>query len=361
MIQTFTDAEDALLRAALRDGDAALEAFAQWRALFDFEGQHEAGQFRLLPLLHANMARLGCKDPVMARLRGVHRHAWAEGQRRQYAAAIVLRVLAGAAIPTLVTKGLALARDYYPDLSLRPMQDMDLMVPRDRAEEAVAVLQDAGWRFITPQDAYAQGGAGRAAFMILRHGLDMVDGSGNEADLHWRPLFECAVPDFSDWFWQGAEPLSISGEWSLRPQPGPLLFHVVSHGLQPNVISPLRWVADASMILKRSGSDIDWDMFWNMARRVRNERRLAEGLAIVERISASPLPAGARRQARATLVEQLEINAQRGASMGELRGLPLLQLRLSRALRLWSEGGASTLLLVMRQWLRRPRGVSAPE
>jgi hypothetical protein len=356
MTQSLSRAEDALLRAALRDGDAALEAFAEWREFFDFEGKHEAGQFRLLPLLHANMARLGCRDPVMARLRGVHRHAWVEGQLRQRSAAIVLRLMNEASIPTLITKGLALAQDYYSDQSLRPMQDMDLLVPLDHAEEAVSVLQEAGWQFIYPLNAYSLGGEERAALMVLRNGLGMMDSSRNEVDLHWRPLHDCVVPQISDWFWRDREPLPISGERSSRPGPGPLLFHVISHGLRPNPMSPLRWIADATMILKRSGSDIDWDTFWEMARRSRLERRLSEGLTIVERISLCLLPPGARKDGKASLVEILEVAANRGSKMGEFRGFSLLLLRVAKLLRLRSEADTSTLIIVIRQWLRRQRG-----
>ena len=352
MIQAFSQAEDALLRATLRDGDEAIEAFAEWRTLFDFEGKHEAGEFRMLPLLHANLARLGVKDPIMGRLRGIHRHAWAEGQRRQRSAAIVLRLLAGAGIPTMFTKGLALAQEYYPDPSLRPMQDIDLLVPRDRAEGAIDILQEAGWHFMDPLSVYSQGGIERAAFMVLNNGLGMRDGRGNEADVHWHAQHECVVPILSDWFWTDTEKLVICGEWSVRPGPGPLLFHVISHGLRPNVMSPMRWVADASMILKRSGSDIDWLTFWEMASRASVEARLAEGLAVVERISLRPLPKGARNSGRVTFIELLENRAFRTAKMGQFPGLSLLLLRFAKLLRLWRAIDVLTLLVIIRQWFK---------
>jgi hypothetical protein len=351
MIQAFSQAEDALLRATLRDGDEAIEAFAEWRALFDFEGEHEAGEFRLLPLLHANLARLGVKDPIMGRLRGIHRHAWAEGQRRQRSAGMVLRLLAGAGIPTMFTKGLALAQDYYPDPSLRPMQDIDLLVPRDRAEGAIEILREAGWHFTDTLNAYSLGGGERAAFMTLNNGLGMRDGLGNEVDVHWQALHECAVPFLSDWFWADTEPLAISGQESVRPGPGPLLFHVISHGLRPNPMSPLRWVADATMILKRSGSDIDWSKFWQMARRARLEVRLAKGLTVVERISKCPLPSGAKKSATMSAIELLETNAFRRARLGQYPALSLLFLRIAKLLRLSSGTDRLVMLILLRQWL----------
>lgn len=352
MALIFSPAEDALLRAALRDGDDALEAFAEWRQLFDFEGEHEAGQFRILPLLHANMVRLGSKDPIMARLRGIHRHAWAEGQRRQHSAAVVLKLLNRENIPTMFTKGLALAQDYYDDQSLRPMQDLDLLVPRSRAEQALEILQQAGWRFMDPLNAYSKGGEERAAFMVLNNGLGLRNAQGSEVDLHWHPLHECGLTCVTNWFWCETEPLTISGISSVRPGPGPLLLHVLSHGLRPNPMSPLRWVADASMIVKRSGTVIDWERFWSIARRCQMEKRLSEGLAIVEQVSLFSLPPGARKEGRSSLVEVLERRAYGGAKKGRLSGVSLLLMRISKLIRLCRAENRPSAFILICQWFR---------
>lgn len=351
MTTPFLPVEEALLKAALLDGPAARAAFVQWQALADLERGQETGQLRMLPLLYANMERLGVADPVMGRLRAVHRHAWAEARRRQNCAATVVRLLAGQDIPVMFTKGVALANGYYPDAALRPMQDVDILVPRERAEAAVATILAAGWRFMEPYPDYIAGGARRAAFMTLNNGLGLRDAHGNEADVHWDGVHECALPFVSEWFWSEAEGFAVAGEQALRLGPGPLLFHVIGHGLRPNPMSPLRWVADAAMILRQRGERIDWDRFWQTADRARMAARLSEGLARVERITGGPLPDGARRAARASAVERLENAAFRKARDGEYPGIAIWLLRAAKMLRLSGGASGGILIRILRQWL----------
>lgn len=351
MTTAFPPVEDALLRAALLDGDAASTAFAEWRALADLERGQEMGQLRMLPLLYANMERLHFGDPVMARLRAVHRHAWAEARRRQNCAATVVRLLAGQDIPVMFTKGVALAGGYYPDAALRPMQDVDILVPRARAEAAVGIMLAAGWQFMEAYPDYIAGGARRVAFMALNNGLGLRDAHGNEADVHWDGVHECALPFVSEWFWNEAEVFTVGGEQALRLGAGPLLFHAIGHGLRPNPMSPLRWVADAAMILRQRGAQIDWDRFWHMARRARMDARLSEGLATVERITGRPLPDGARRAAKASAVERLENAAFRKARDGEYLGIAIWLLRVAKMLRLSGGARGAVLIRILRQWL----------
>jgi hypothetical protein len=300
-MRTLSASDIALLKASLLDGEAALAAFRTWRALTNFEGNHEGGQFRMFPLLHANMARLGLEDPVMGRLRGLHRHGWAEGQRRRHSAAAVVSLLNTAGIPAMVTKGLALAQDYYPDRALRPMADIDIVVPQDLALAALNVLQVSGWH-----PALSRGPITMASSMARLHSSSLKDSQGNEADLHWRPFQEAIHPELTVWFWHSAEPLDLGGAIASRPLPTPLLLHVITHGLRPNSLSPLRWVADAYMIMRHSGDQVDWHMLWSMARLARVEMRLADGLVTLGAITGHPMPATATRNPTWSLTEGLE-------------------------------------------------------
>ncbi|MBZ5608241.1 MAG: nucleotidyltransferase family protein [Acidobacteriia bacterium] len=46
--------------------------------------------------------------------------------------------------PTLVLKGMALTLLHYRDMALRPMSDLDILVPEDRAPEVVGLVQRDG-------------------------------------------------------------------------------------------------------------------------------------------------------------------------------------------------------------------------
>lgn len=342
----------ALLRASLLDGPAAIAAFGEWRRLTDFEGHHEGGQFRMLPLLHANMSRLGIDDPVMARLKGVHRHAWAEGQRRRHSAAAAMALLAAAGLPAMVTKGLALAQDYYPDRALRPMADIDLLVPKPRTLDAIAALERGGWRHGAA--AFVRGGLARAVFMAQHHGLGLKDAKGNEADLHWHPFYESNHPDLAEWFWQGAEPIDLGeGVFALRPLPTPLLLHVVIHGTRPNTLSPLRWVADAAMVLRRAEDQIDWNAFWAMARRARVEMRVAGGLATLSDITGHRLAEPARRPPRWSVTEAIELSVLDNSRPGPRSRFNIAINMIVSAMRVWQGGNRALLPLMVAAWAKR--------
>ncbi len=57
----------------------------------------------------------------------------------------VHQLLDAAGIDHLYLKGAYLAQFAYPELGLRPMRDIDLLVSRDRALEAFQVLVNAGF------------------------------------------------------------------------------------------------------------------------------------------------------------------------------------------------------------------------
>ena len=54
-------------------------------------------------------------------------------------------LLNDASIPTILLKGMALSQRYYRDLGLRPMFDLDLLVPPQRAKAAYEILGPLGW------------------------------------------------------------------------------------------------------------------------------------------------------------------------------------------------------------------------
>lgn len=350
MLPEMDKAEVALLRAALLDGEDAIAAFRTWRQLYDFEGRHEGGRFRMLPLLHANMSRLGLNDPIMARLRGVHLHSWAEGQRRHHAAAKVIARLQTENIPVMLTKGMALAQDYYPEPALRPMHDIDIMVPRGRAADALRLLAEAGWQHGTP--ALDEGGSAAAVYMLRNPGVNLRKAGGEEVDLHWNPLHEVSHPFVAEWFWRGAESVALGGVSALRPQPGPLLFHVISHGLRPNAVSPLRWAADATMVLNRAGERIDWPEFWFIARRARLEMRLAAGLQRLAAITGRDLPPGAIHRPRASLIETVEVASFRRSEAGQFPGAARVLIFTANGLRLCRGGNLSLVPKVAVQWVK---------
>jgi hypothetical protein len=138
-------AEQALLHAALDTDRRACDAFADWQRHIDWDDDIEGGSLRLLPLVHANLSNLACPDPQRGRLAGIYRYHWCAAQTHIRSGGHAIHLLKAADIPVMVTKGLALACSVYPSPALRPMSDIDLLVPLSDALRALDILTKAGW------------------------------------------------------------------------------------------------------------------------------------------------------------------------------------------------------------------------
>ncbi len=302
----FPDAaQTILLHAALDTGGDAPGHFERWLHMVDLERDLDQGSFNTLPMVWATLSAKSWDHPEMPRLKGIFRNSWVRAARRIAAAEDVLKLLRAADIPTMAVKGLPLGLAYYAKPALRPMNDIDIVVPADRARAAGNALIREG--FVAPQ-------ANWGVDLVLRHAMQHVHPDKGEADLHWHVLFECPRSGCDDHFWKGGTPLTVGGETTLQPSPTDLLIHVIVHGIRWNPFPPMRWIVDAAVIL-RSGHAIDWQRMVLFARENRLGRRLALGLAFLKDRFALPVPgdAIARLSAQGALIERIELLGMRGA------------------------------------------------
>lgn len=247
------DQQSALLRACLFEGDEAQEAFAEWSDSIDLD-RIDAASVRLLPLLADRLGSFGVADDSTGIYRGIQRQAWTHNQLLFRAARPLVQALHEAGIDSLLLKGAALSLAAYPKVSMRPMSDLDLLVPRAQAREAMATLLEAGWlpAFEPPRD--------RADFAV-QHGLTFASPAGKDLqiDLHWRLFPWKSDVRAEDALWAHAVPLAALGENAKAMGAADMLLHVCAHGLRFNGLDPIRWVADAIMILRHC--EIDWEHF----------------------------------------------------------------------------------------------------
>ncbi|NKQ34748.1 MAG: nucleotidyltransferase family protein, partial [Chloroflexi bacterium] len=122
---------------------AALETFDNWPAFIPRAEMHG-----LAPLAYRHVQVCEAQIPADARLQlqGLylrHKHA---NQSLMAVLAKMLTVLGEAGIETLALKGAALAHTVYPEPGLRPMRDLDILVPAAQAEEAQGVLLGIGFQ-----------------------------------------------------------------------------------------------------------------------------------------------------------------------------------------------------------------------
>jgi hypothetical protein len=121
------------------------QAAAQLREWEEVAAQAEAHGLAPLVYLHLKGAGVQIPSGVKRELQGLylrHRHA---NQVRTRVLHGVLTAYQAAGIPALVLKGAALSHMVYPQPGLRPMSDMDILVPESEAGRAQRTLAELGF------------------------------------------------------------------------------------------------------------------------------------------------------------------------------------------------------------------------
>lgn len=272
-----------LLRAAVLQKAPALEAWRRWRARSDFDALDRTS-LKLVPQLYRNLVQHDVTDPLLGKLKGIYRFAWSRSQIRLRTTAGVLTALHEAGVATLVLKGLALAALHYRDHGARPMDDVDVLVPWSQAAAAMDVLTSNGWA------APAAGPPTR--HIAYRHAAEFREPAGGKLDLHWNVFFECCGPAWDESFWRAAVPVEIGGVRTRALCPADQLLHVCVHGAVGTGPSPIRWIADAAMILRSAADRVDWDRLVDEAARRRLVVTTARALAYLADQFDLAVPAG---------------------------------------------------------------------
>ena len=311
-----------LLHAALdEEPEQALDAWKQWRRSTDFENL-DYGSHRLLPLLHSNLVRHGAQPhPWLGRMKGLHRHSWVRNQRLLAGAAGLITALRGEmGVEVLLLKGAALALQYYPDAGLRPMDDVDFLVPRADAPGCMDLLERHGWR---AWQMWAHTGRPIRAmtpyWRTYTHSQDFIAGDMEPAgkalgvDVHWRALGDSGTStELNEALWTKATAVRLpDGTPTLAPSPTDLLCQVCLHGLRPNLIPPVRWAADATILIRNAatGGDnagIDWERLHRFAADHAFTLRLGAALDFLAQTLRVPVPQETRGRLRSHRVTREE-------------------------------------------------------
>ncbi|MGE0876530.1 MAG: nucleotidyltransferase family protein [Burkholderiales bacterium] len=273
------------LLGALRGGTGAPQAGpADWGAIAALACEHGVA-----PLLHRGLERAG----GLARLPEAARAALAAA-RRDTAARNLLHyaefrriadAMAARALPLMALKGLHLAELVYGDISLRPMADVDFLVPEARVDEAAGVLRALG---------YGEGDAPVASAQVLESTCALGftrEANGVYVELHWKlsePADGFAAPMRE--IWQAAQPCTLGGAPSLAMSPEFLLLHVGAHlACKHLFILPLRALADIDAILG-AHPGLDWDAFARHAASHGWGRGVALALRLAREQLDAPVP-----------------------------------------------------------------------
>lgn len=332
------------LLGALVAGQIAPDALRpeQWAGLSDLALRHGLGPFLLW-----QAQRAGCAEQFGAALlplRAARAYSGVQGvlaggvQRRLQSA------LAQAGIATLWLKGSALAQTVYPSPELRPMLDIDLLVPYAQRRAALAAAEGVGCRLL-PQ-LFDGTESLKHHYALQGPEGDSMSGDKVLVELHFRLLgaADRLLPvQALDWFWQQTMPYAAhdAGPRMATLRPEAHLLYLAAHALLQHGETDLRLLRFFDLHrLILSTPAFDWALVIARATALGWTYVTARALQLAQRYFATPLPAhvletlalrrpahdtvahGRRRRRPRTLSEQVMYDL---AAMGWRDGLRTAQ------------------------------------
>lgn len=249
-----------------------------WPALLALAGYHGSSG-----LLHLNLER-HCRDlapaEALAHLARERERTAVNNLRLLSELQQIVAACERAAIPVLPYKGPALALELYPDVSLRPSGDLDVLVPPSCFEAAGALLEARGYRRDerVPDD-----------FRLLEVPY-LHPETGIAVELHSRLDQVYQLDPLLDGVWRGDHrvPRSLMGQSITAFAPEALLVALCVHGARHHWLG-LKWIADVVRLFERY-PDLDAGRALELARRSHCEHVLLLGLLVAHELLGLPLP-----------------------------------------------------------------------
>lgn len=167
----------------------------------------------------------------------------------------VLKAFRDEGIGVIVLKGAALAETVYPNRTLRPMSDIDLLVRKENLSNVEAKLIGMGYvleKRIETKEYY------------IEHHYHWVftKRSATSIEIHWhiqRPTSPFRID--IDGLWQRAQWTKIAAAEALVLSPEDLLLHLCQHMHKHNLIGGIRPLCDIAHVVEHYNNAINWMEF----------------------------------------------------------------------------------------------------
>lgn len=238
----------------------------------------------LAPLLHRHLASVDVTPKGAARLM----LAGLVARHRQANATLtdtlldVHQIFQKLDLPFVCLKGIALSHMIYPQASLRPMSDIDLLVPVERANEARAALVESGFHANEQHSGIADG-----RYMRHHHHLPEVsiDRNGMQVtiEIHTDAISGDSQGQLRfDTLEEEPQTFSIGDQqfWAMNHRD--MLTHLSSHALQPTREVKLGSICDIVSYIDHFHNQIDFEEL------VKIQPWTSNALSLMHYVSALP-------------------------------------------------------------------------
>jgi hypothetical protein len=282
-----------LLLACLRmEGGEEEEARLVKASLADWEAAVEQANAQgVTPLvykrLHDQWPELALPSDIQKRLRNAYRLNLWQNTELFTVLEQILRAFGEEIIPVIPLKGVYLAKKVYENVGLRPMSDVDLLVPRPDLGRAVRVLR--GLSFVSDYPFEVE-----QECQVMHHLPVLYRPRCTWVELHWNlaPLnAPFTIP--IEQVWQAARPGTLAGIGIQEMAPEDLLLHLCLHtAYMEHFSSGLRPVCDIAWTIEHYRGKLDWERVAVQAKSWGAERSLYLALRVAQRLLGAALPEG---------------------------------------------------------------------
>ena len=252
--------------------------------------QQQAHAMGVAPLLYHQLHRAGvlttAPPSVQQSLHGIYLNTAAHTHHLYRRLEEITTAFTAESIPVIALKGAYLAEAIYGNLALRPLGDLDLMVPKADAQRAADILVKLG--FLSPSRALME--------KSLAHGKHLPTFFHADrrciVEIHWHVTTPDAPYGIAiDELWARSQSLLLAGSAVRVLSPEDVLLHLCMHLSYEHQFSfGLRPYIDLAWFSGKKGSDLDWNVVVARARAWRWSRGVGLALRLTREWLGAPVP-----------------------------------------------------------------------
>lgn len=225
-------------------------------------------------LLYRNLKSSSCQDSipddVMEDLKRSYHETIARNMYIYSELRTILDALRRAGTEAIALKGAALAGFVYPDIGLRPMADIDLLVREEELEVADRVMIAMGYSPVHSTRSHQWHRDNHFHLPPYRHPQKPF-----VVEIHWHFTTGSQASDIRKW-WQRSLGRNLSGSRILIPSAEDMLIHLTvhlfNHGYDNGFV--LRGLCDIFETLRYYAAEIDWKLLEDEIREQGMERQV---------------------------------------------------------------------------------------
>ncbi len=167
----------------------------------------------------------------------------------------ILRRFQALGIPNILLKGVALSKEIYGGVALRPLTDMDLLVRPGETKSALRELKLLGYESLMPERGVNSSLLFENEVLLVKPGPIRT-----VIEIHWSLLDSPYYQHYLDmnWFWQTAAKLDFFGAPTFIFSPEAQLLHLCSHLMLHHSGRRLLWQHDIAEVIMHYNDTIDW-------------------------------------------------------------------------------------------------------